>query len=312
MVNRRHIRIKVMQSVYALLQSKSDNLAKEEKFLLFSIQKAFDLNVLQLLLLVEVKKLAKEHLEIKKKKYLATVEDKNPSLKFIENSVIEAIENSEDIRDYISKKKLDYWKENREYIRVIWDAVQESSTYKKYLSSEESSFKEDKDFILQIFEEIIAPNEKLFDFYESVNLSWVDDYPLVNTWIYKSIKQLKKGEEFKLLDFQIKEDDQEFLIDLFRKVILYQDKYTKDIDEKTPNWDTERIAEIDLILIKMAITEFLYFPSIPAKVTINEYIEIAKDYSTSKSSYFINGVLDKLLKDYNKENRLKKIGRGLL
>lgn len=312
MVNRRHIRIKVMQSVYALLQSKSDNLAKEEKFLLFSIQKAFDLNVLQLLLLVEVKKLAKEHLEIKKKKYLATVEDKNPSLKFIENSVIEAIENSEDIRDYISKKKLDYWKENREYIRVIWDAVQESSTYKKYLSSEESSFKEDKDFILQIFEEIIAPNEKLFDFYESVNLSWVDDYPLVNTWIYKSIKQLKKGEEFKLLDFQIKEDDQEFLIDLFRKVILHQDKYTKDIDEKTPNWDTERIAEIDLILIKMAITEFLYFPSIPAKVTINEYIEIAKDYSTSKSSYFINGVLDKLLKDYNKENRLKKIGRGLL
>jgi N utilization substance protein B len=301
-----------MQSVYALLQSKSDNLVKEEKFLLFSTQKAFDLYVLQLLLLVEVKKIALEHLEIKKKKYLATAEDKNPNLRFIENKIIEAIENSEDIAEYISQKKLDYWKENREYIRVIWDAIQASKVYHDYLVSPESGFKEDKEFVLQIFEEIIAPNEKLFDFYESVNLSWVDDYPLVNTWIYKSIKQLKKEEEFQLKDFEIKEDDKEFLTTLFKKVVLHHQEYTDDINSKTPNWDAERIAEIDLILIKMAITEFLYFPSIPAKVTINEYIEIAKDYSTNKSSYFINGVLDKLLKDYNKENKLKKIGRGLL
>lgn len=301
-----------MQSVYALLQSKSDNLVKEEKFLLFSTQKAFDLYVLQLLLLVEVKKIALEHLEIKKKKYLATAEDKNPNLRFIENKIIEAIENSEDIAEYISQKKLNYWKENREYIRVIWDAIQVSKVYHDYLASPESGFKEDKEFVLQIFEEIIAPNEKLFDFYESVNLSWVDDYPLVNTWIYKSIKQLKKEEDFQLKDFEIKEDDKEFLTTLFKKVVLHHQEYTDDINSKTPNWDAERIAEIDLILIKMAITEFLYFPSIPAKVTINEYIEIAKDYSTNKSSYFINGVLDKLLKDYNKENKLKKIGRGLL
>jgi len=312
MVNRRHIRIKVMQSVYALLQSKSDDLVKEEKFLLFSTQKAFDLYVLQLLLLVEVKNLAFEHLEIKKKNYLATAEDKNPNLKFIENEVIDAIEKSEDIADYKSQKKLEHWKDNREYIRVIWDAIQSSRIYHDYLASEGSGFKEDKEFIQSIFEEVIAPNEKLFDFYESVNLSWVDDYPLVNTWIYKSIKQLKKGEEFKLNDFEIKEDDVEFLTDLFKKVVLHHSEYTDDINNKTPNWDAERIAEIDLILIKMAITEFLYFPSIPAKVTINEYIEIAKDYSTNKSSYFINGVLDKLLKDYGKENKLNKIGRGLL
>lgn len=301
-----------MQSVYALLQSKSDNLVKEEKFLLFSTQKAFDLYVLQLLLLVEVKNLALEHLEIKKKKYLATAEDKNPNLKFIENEVIQAIESSEDIADYISQKKMDYWKDNREYIRVIWDAIQTNKIYHDYLASEESGFKEDKEFILSIFEEVVAPNEKLFDFYESVNLSWVDDYPLVNTWIYKSIKQLKKEEEFKLTDFHIKEDDIEFLTDLFKKVVLHHTEYTDDINNKTPNWDAERIAEIDLILIKMAITEFLYFPSIPAKVTINEYIEIAKDYSTNKSSYFINGVLDKLLKDFDKEKKLNKIGRGLL
>ena len=312
MVNRRHIRIKVMQSVYAVLQSKNDNLVKEEKFLKFSIQKAADLYVLQLLLMVEVKNLALEHLEIKKKNFLATEEDKNPNLKFVNNPVLAAIENSESIKDFTIKYNLNNWKNDREYVRVILDAIQESDDYKKYISDRDSSFKEDKSFILNAFKHIVAPNEKLYDYYESNNLGWVDDFPLVNTLITKSIKQLKNGQTFDLKGLEIKEDDQEFLIDLFRKTILHQAEYTAEIDDKTPNWDTDRIAEIDLILIKMAITEFLYFPSIPTKVTINEYIEVAKDYSTAKSSYFINGVLDKILKDYKKSERLNKIGRGLL
>ncbi len=301
-----------MQSVYAVLQSKNDNLIKEEKYLKFSIQKATDLYVLQLLLLVEVKNLAFEHLEIRKKNYLATSEDKNPNLKFVDNKVIAAIENSESIKDYVIKYNLDNWKNDREYVRVILDAIQESDKYKSYLKNEGVSFQSDKDFIVGIFKEIIAPNEKLYDYYESINLGWVDDFPLVNTLVVKSVKQLKKGQTFKLKGLEIKEDDLEFLIDLFRKTILHQQEYTAEIDDKTPNWDTDRIAEIDLILIKMAITEFLHFPSIPTKVTINEYIEIAKDYSTAKSSYFINGVLDKILKDYKKSERLNKIGRGLL
>ena len=301
-----------MQSVYGILQSKSDNLVKEEKFLKFSVQKVTDLYILQLLLLVEVKNLAYEHLEIRKKKHLATSEDKNPNLNFVNNKVIAAIENSESIKDYRIKYNLENWKNDREYVRVILDAIQESDDYKKYLSTKDSTFQEDKSFIISIFKNIIAPNEKLYDYYESINLGWIDDFPLVNTLVVKSIKQLKNGQTFSLKGLEVKEDDQEFLIDLFRKTILHQAEYTADIDDKTPNWDTDRIAEIDLILIKMAITEFLHFPSIPTKVTINEYIEIAKDYSTAKSSYFINGVLDKILKDYNKSERLNKIGRGLL
>jgi len=312
MVNRRHIRIKVMQSVYAMLQAKNDDLNKEEKFLIFSVKKAIDLYILQLLLLVEVKKLALEHLEIKKKKHLATAEDINPNLNFINNQVIAAIENSSKINRYVADKKLNNWKNDREYIRVILDELEKSEIFKNYIRTNESSLKEDKLFITQFFKEIIAPNEKLFDYYESQNLSWVDDYPLVNTMVLKSIKEFRKGNLFELNHLDIKDDDQEFLIDLFRKTILHHQEFLDDIDDKTPNWDADRIAEIDLILIKMAITEFLYFPSIPTKVTINEYIEIAKDYSTSKSSYFINGVLDKLLKDYNKSKRLQKIGRGLL
>jgi len=312
MVNRRHIRIKVMQSIYAVLQSKSDNLPKEEKFLLFNIKKATDLYVLQLLLMVEIRNLALEHIEIKKKKYLATDEDKNPNLKFINNELIQAISDSHEIKEFVSKSKLINWKDNREYIRILLDEMIDSEVYKNYLNSEKEGFYEDRNFVIDLFKTILAPNEKLFDYYESLNLSWVDDYPLVNTTILKVIKQTEKGGLFSLKHLEVKQDDEEFLVDLFRKATLHQHEFMGDIDEKTPNWDTERIADMDMILIKMALTEFLYFPSIPTKVTINEYIEIAKDYSTRKSSYFINGVLDKLLKDYNKTGRLNKIGRGLL
>ncbi len=312
MVNRRHIRIKVMQSVYAMLKSKDEDLNKEEKFLILSVKKAIDLYILQLSLMVEVKNLALEHLEIKKKKHLATAADINPNLKFINNKVIAAIENSGEINGFVTNKKLNNWKNDREYVRVILDELEISEFFKNYIGTKETSIKEDKLFIAQFFKEIIAPNEKIFDYYESQNLNWVDDYPLVNTMILKSIKEFRNGGLFDLKQLDVKDDDEEFLIDLFRKTILHHQEFIEDIDDKTPNWDAERIAEIDLILIKMAITEFLYFPSIPTKVTINEYIEIAKDYSTSKSSYFINGVLDKLLKDYNKSKRLQKIGRGLL
>ncbi len=312
MVNRRHIRIKVMQSIYAVLQSKSDNLPKEEKFLLFNIKKATDLYILQLLLMVEIRNLALEHMEIKKKKYLATDEDKNPNLRFINNEIIQMIADSPEIKEFRSKSKLMDWKDNREYVRILLDEMIESDLYKDYLNSEKAGFFEDRNFIVELFKNIVAPNEKLFDYYESLNLSWVDDYPLVNTTILKVLKQMEKGQHMTLKQLEVKQDDEEFLVELFRKVILHQQEFTSEIDEKTPNWDTERIADMDMILIKMALTEFLYFPSIPTKVTINEYIEIAKDYSTRKSSYFINGVLDKLLKDYNKTGRLNKIGRGLL
>jgi N utilization substance protein B len=301
-----------MQSVYAVLQSRSDDLKKEEKFLLFNIHKSKDLYVLQLWFLVEVKNLAKEHIEIKKKKYLATEDDRNPNMKFTENAVVKAIENSKEIKEYRASKKLDLWKENREYVRVILDKMTQSEEYADYMSTRSSDFEQDRKFISFLFKEIVAPDEKLFDFYESTNLGWVDDYPLVNTMIMKTFKQMKPGYSFDLKDLNVKEDDEEFLLELFRKTLLHQDEFTDEIDKKTPNWDTERIADIDMILIKMALTEFLYFPSIPTKVTINEYIEIAKDYSTTKSSYFINGVLDKLLKEYDKSGKLKKIGRGLL
>jgi len=312
MINRRHIRIKVMQSAYAILQSKNDNLDKEEKFLKQSIEKMYDLHVLILSLLVEVQNMAEIHLSIAKKKHLASAEEKNPSTRLIENQVINMFKESISLNDYIDKKKLNNWKLDDEFVRVIWDLIRVSEIYKNYMNSETSSFVEDQKFVLKVFKKIIAPNEKLADYFEDQNISWVDDIPFVNTWIVKDLNTLKEGKSYKLSNLYKDDADEKFVLNLFRKVILNHEKYDTEIDDKTPNWDTDRIADIDMILMKMAICEFLEFPSVPTKVSINEYLEIAKDYSSQKSSYFINGVLDKVLKDLVTTNRIEKIGRGLL
>lgn len=301
-----------MQSVYALLQSKSDNLKKEEDFLYASIEKVHDLYVLMLRLLVEVKNLEKKHIEISGKKYLATTQDLNPNCKFINNQIFRLLEESVSLNTYLEDNKLNYWRLDNEYVHEILKLIKESSIYAAYLKSEKATFEEDREFVVALFKNVVAPNEKLAEYFEDKNISWVDDIPFVNTWIVKSLNQLKPKQPFLLGNTYKDDDDKKFVVDLFRKVVLNHKEFEKEIENKTPNWDTDRIAEIDMILIKMAISEFLKFPSIPTSVTINEYIEIAKDYSSEKSSFFINGVIDKILKDFTASKRLNKIGRGLL
>lgn len=312
MINRRHIRVKVMQSVYAMQQSKNDDLLKEEKFLKHSILKMFDLYVLNIQLLVKVQDLAAKKIELSKKKILATAEDLKPNTKFVNNSIINAIRESVSLESYLHVNKLENWDLDDEYVKIIFEELQKSDLYQKYLDTVENSFKVDKAFVIDFFKEIIAPNEKLAEYYEDKMISWVDDIPFVNTWVVKSLSKQKPNKPFLLGSLYKDKDDEDFVSDLFKKTMLHQHTFEEDIAEKTPNWEKERIAEIDMILIKMAITEFLYFASIPVRVTINEYIEIAKDYSTQKSGYFINGVLDKLSKDYLSLKKIKKIGRGLL
>ncbi len=302
-----------MQSVYAITQSKSDDLVKEGKFLKFSIIKVYDLYILMLSLLIEVRNLAEQHQEITKKKHLATSEDKNPNRKFIDNQFLQHLQNNSSLEAYIKDQRLSNWKDDHEYVQLIWKAINESELYKKYIKSTNTiSYKEEVEFILEIYKKIIAPNEKLFDYFESQMLSWVDDIPFVNTWFLKDAKKIDAATIFAKEKLYKDKDDEDFAEELLKKTILHHTEFMDDIDAKTPNWDTDRIAEIDLILMKMALTEFVYFPSIPTRVTINEYIEVSKDYSTAKSGFFINGVLDKLLKEYTTTDRIKKIGRGLL
>ncbi|WP_299002840.1 transcription antitermination factor NusB [uncultured Tenacibaculum sp.] len=312
MINRRHIRVKVMQSVYAMQQSHSDDLVKEEKFLKHSIQKMYDLYVLNLQLLVEVQKLARKRIELSKKKILATKEELNPNTKFIDNKVLNQLNESVSLEGYVELNKLNYWDLDDEYVKILLDELQKSDIYKKYMDTVEDSFNVDRAFVIDFFREIVAPNEKIADYFEDKMISWVDDIPFVNTWVLKTINKQKANKPFVLGSLYKDSEDQAFVSNLFNKTMLNQHKYEEDIKEKTPNWEADRIADIDMIIIKMAITEFLHFPSIPSRVSINEYIELAKDYSTNKSGYFINGVLDKLAKDYLSSNKMVKIGRGLL
>ena len=301
-----------MQSVYAMIKSYDDDVLKEEKFIKHSIKRMFDLYVLLLDLLVEVQKLAVEKQEISKKKYLATKEDLSPNRKFVENKLIKKIAESSSLTLYKEAQNLDNWSKDDEYIKIIWDLLQNSDLFFEYLNSSEDSYNSDKDFVVAFFKEIIAPNVKLADYFEGENITWVDDIPFVNTWVVRSLSKQKSSNAFKLGSLYKNQDDQDFVSDLFKKVILNHHSFENDIKIHTPNWETDRIADMDMILIKMGVCEFLNFPFIPTKVSINEYIEIAKDYSSEKSGYFVNGVLDKLSREFLKDKKIVKVGRGLL
>ncbi|MDX1545186.1 MAG: transcription antitermination factor NusB [Christiangramia sp.] len=314
MLTRRHIRVKVMQSLYAFNQSQNDNLATEEKFLLKSMREMYDLFLLQISLITEIREHAETYLEKSQQKHLATSEEKDPNRKFVDNKIFQILNENESIQSALEKHKINHWKQDDEYVSIIWNEIRNSLAYEEYMQTRDTSFKEDKNFIISIFKEIIAPNEKLYEYLEDKKLTWIDDLPLVNTAILKFLQKLKEktGKEKKITQLFKNEEDKEFAIKLFRKTYLNDEDLSKEMLGKTPNWDKDRIAEVDMVLIKMAICEFLKFNSIPVKVTINEYLEIAKEYSTPKSSIFINGVLDKLSKEYQAEDKLNKMGRGLM
>ncbi|WP_299257098.1 transcription antitermination factor NusB [uncultured Aquimarina sp.] len=303
-----------MQSLYALEQTQSDNLDKEEKFLLFSIEQMHDLFLINLQLLVEIRKHATDFLEKSQKKYLATSEEKNPNQKFINNEILTLLEKNTELKEAIDHKKMNCWHLDDEYVKILWKEISESELYADYMKTKMSSFKEDKDFIIDVFKEIIAPNDKLYEYIEDKRLTWIDDLPLVNTGIIKMLRKVKQthDEHMSLPKLYKDIDDKKFAKDIFRKTALNEEEYAKEIEGRTPNWDKDRIAELDKAVIKMAICEFQKFPSIPVKVTINEYLEIAKEYSTPKSSIFINGILDKISKEYQESGKLNKVGRGLM
>jgi len=303
-----------MQTLYAFNNTESDDLKKDEKFLLQSLDSMYDLYLIILSLLIEVQKKSEDHLTKTQNKLLATDEDKNPNRKFIKNQVLDLIKNNENLKNELEKRKLDYWYLDFEYVDIIFRSILESSTYRDYMKTRTSDFNEDKNFLIDIFSEIIAPNDKLYDYFEDKKLTWIDDLPIVNTSILKLLKKVKPNASQSYFTPKLYKDieDRDFAIDLLKKTILNRSKFNTEISEKTTNWDSERIANLDGLMLQMAICEFQKFPSIPVKVTINEYLEIAKEYSTPKSSIFINGILDKISKEYYEQHKYSKTGRGLL
>tara|TARA_B100000795_G_scaffold105014_1_gene77492 strand:- start:5601 stop:6545 length:945 start_codon:yes stop_codon:yes gene_type:complete len=313
MLTRRHIRVKVLQSVYALRQSNNPDLEKQEKFLFYSIDQMLDLYALSLQLLIEMRNADRKFLVTSQQKHLATSEEKNFSTTFLDNKVLDLIEQHEDLANYIENKKLNYWKLDGEYVTILLKELRAQDFYKEYIQKTNTSFKEDQDFLVGLFKKVVAPNDKYYEYLEDKRLTWIDDFPIVNTAMSKMLAKITEKNVRTLLlpELYKNEDDKEYAKQLFRKVILNDTALGAEIEGKTPNWDQERIAEMDMIILKMGISEFLHFPSIPVRATINEYLEIAKEYSTPKSSIFINGILDKLVKEFETSKKLNKIGRGL-
>lgn len=303
-----------MQSIYAMHQNGSDNLEKEEKFLFYSIDAIQDLYLIMLSSLIEICKKEAVFLHKSSQKHLATPQERKPNEKFIKNAIFQILAENNSLSIALENRKIDNWTLNDDYILILLNDIKQSKLYAKYMSNAVNTFEEDKEFVVNLFQDVIVPNEKLYDYLEDNKLTWIDDIPVVNTEIIKQLKAIKPVEEGNLRVPKLFKDneDRDFVKDLFRKTVLNESQLAQEYVDKTPNWDSERIAEIDTIILKMAICELLKFPSIPVKVTLNEYLELAKEYSTPKSSIFINGILDNLVKELETNDRIKKIGRGLM
>ncbi len=314
MLNRRHLRIKVLQALYAYYQSDEDSFHKSEKDLLEAVEKIYDLYIYLLLSFGELKSIAERRIEDNKKKIRPSEEEMNPNLKFVNNQIIQILEDNKDLRVASEERKVNWVGDDvQEMFRKMLLHIRESETFFEFMNNGETGFEEDRQFALSLFKVEIANYPLLYDFFEEKSIQWLDDIDLACSMVLKTIKNFsEEGDNSILALYKDKDDELSFIKNLLRKTISMDKENEAIIDELTNNWEFDRIAKMDVILMKMAITEFQIFNNIPTKVTLNEYIEISKFYSTPKSNTFINGILDKAIRKLTDENKIQKVGRGLV
>ena len=307
MINRVLIRLKIVQIVYAYYQNGGKNLDTAEKELFFSLSKAYDLYNYLLLLMVEVTKQANKRLNAAKNKLIPTKEELFPNTKFVENRFIAQLEVNKQLLEFSNNQKKT-WENETDFVKNLCDKIFESDIYKEYMASETSSYEEDRELWRKLYKNIIFTNVELDQVLEDQSLYWNDDKEIVDTFVLKTIKRFdeKNGAKQELLPEFKDEEDQDFARRLFRRTILNADYYRHLISENTKNWDLDRVAFMDVIIMQISLAEILSFPNIPVSVSLNEYVEIAKLYSTPKSGGFINGTLDGIVNSLKKENKLTK------
>jgi N utilization substance protein B len=264
-------------------------------------------------LVIEIADYAEQRMEIKRNKLQPTFDELNPNTRFIENLFIKQLRANKQLKTYIDQKKLT-WVNHPDLVKELYLILTESEMYQVYMAAETSNYPDERKFIEKIFNNIFLVSEELYEVLEEQSIYWNDDIEFVISVIIKTFKKFSENssEMQQLMPLFKDEDDREFAKDLLRKSIINHDELQGLVKEHSNNWDVERIAFIDILLMQLSIAEFMYFPSIPTKVTLNEYIELSKFYSTEKSRNFINGILDKTLKDLKKEGKIKKTGRGLV
>lgn len=314
MLNRRHLRVKVVQALYAYYQSETKEVKPFEKALLQSVDKVYEMYIWMLALLSEVAAYSVVDAEDRANKYLPTEQDLNASTQLNQNTFITALrENPQFLAG--EKKYKPSWSFDPEITRSIFMALKSSGEYAEYLNQDDRSIKAEKDIVKHIFKKFILKSPFVEQAFEEKFINWPVDKEVLQALIAKTFKNFTSEVAYENSLAQLTPDwdeDRTFIIDLFNKTISYEQEYHELISQKTKNWEAERIAMMDTLLMRMAITELVLFSSIPVKVTINEYIEIAKEFSTPKSNSFINGILDKILADLKSAGKIRKFGRGLL
>ena len=308
MINRRHIRLKVMQYLYSFQFIENDDTKVRKKYFNDCFSSVNSLFVMLVSLIIELQKKSQKQLNISKKSISGIQNKKYLSKNFSQNLLIKNWLNNPTFSKYIRNKNEFNWDINYKLIDILYNEIIESEIYDKYISIQKNSFEHDKQFVSSIYSEIIIQNDKLYDFIQDTNIFWSDDFPFVNSLVIKSIKNSKNHGYESFLTFELfsSKSDENFADSLFKNAMSNHKSNLLLINKYLKNWDVERIAKIDLVLISLAISEILNIDSIPIKVSLNEYIEIAKDYSSNKSIFFINGVLDKICRDLKKNKKLTK------
>lgn len=307
MINRVLIRIRVVQILFATYQGDNRDLKKAENDLLFSLQKSYDLYFYLLILMTELTDAFAHRIDVKKSKLLPSQEDINPNIQLRENSFIAQLKTNKQMTDYLNDRPMS-WNENDSFIRNLLEKILDSDIYTEYLNNQTRTYESDREFWRKVFKQIICNTEELYALLEDESLFWNDDIEIVESFVLKTIKRFnqEEGIEQELLPMFKDDSDKEFAVKLLRESMLNAKEYRALIDKYTKNWESERIAIMDMIIMQIAIAELLNFPSIPINVTMNEYIDIAKAYSTNKSAAFINGILDSIVKELQASGRIIK------
>ncbi|MBO5750123.1 MAG: transcription antitermination factor NusB [Bacteroidaceae bacterium] len=307
MINRTLIRLKIVQLVYSYYQNGGKNIDSAEKELLFSLSKAYDLYNYLLMLIIAVTRFAEEQVERQERNNKISHSDQVVNRRFAENLFVQQLEVNKQLIDFKETQKKS-WDNDKDYIKSLYNKIVTSDIYKEYMSAEESSYMADREVWRKIYKNIIMKDEEIDNVLEEQSLYWNDDKEVVDTFVLKTIKRFeeKNGADQELMPEYKDEEDREFAIRLFRRAILNDEDYRSLINQNVKNWEFSRLAYMDVIIMQIALAEILSFPAIPVSVTINEFVEIAKYYSTAKSGGYINGIIDSIVKKLRADNKLLK------
>ena len=307
MINRVLIRLKVIQVVYAYYQNGGKNLEAAEKELFYSLSKAYDLYKYLLTLMIEVTQFAERRIDNRRHKMRPTHEDLNPNTRFIDNAFMAQLMQNVQLEEYRANQKRT-WDDEGDFVKHLFERIESTKTYQEYMAKEALTYEDDRELWRKLYRSTIAQNEEIDEILEEQSLYWNDDKAIVDTFVLKTIKRFEpeNGAEQELMPEYKDDEDKEFARKLLRTAIANADAYRKLMENNAKNWDMERFAFMDILIMQVALAEILSFPSIPVSVSLNEYVEIAKMYSTPKSGSFINGMLDGIVGQLKSENKLNK------